>query len=242
MLTPHLTNIHTLRIHALDKRTAVTCFLSWPHFRTHPESLPIVCLVSKSLRRCAEPFLYSTVSLEWGEWDYETFPPIAPLLATVVRRPELFKHLDVVIFGGMMYQKARVPPMDTSNVPVDEVEAAMRKAKTSFSDMWVEKLRSVHTCIYALAALLIAHLSRTTHLTITTPWINEQPLVGKCLEKISLFYLPTVTHLEVIIINLQTFQWPVAAGEPNFSHLTSLKIGWLCEPFLERNKQPTAAI
>ncbi|CAG9952691.1 unnamed protein product [Clonostachys rosea f. rosea IK726] len=232
-------------------------------------SLPIVCLVSKSLRHCAEPFLYSTVSLEWGEWDFETFPPIAPLLATLVRRPELFKHLDVVILGGMMQQRARVPPMDTSNVPVDEFEAAIRKAKTSFSDMWVEKLRSAHTCIYALAALLIAHLSRTTHLTITTPWINGQPLVGKVIqakifsgqlpqferlkqlkylkrrdlthknnrvfgETISLFYLPTVTHLEVIMTNPKTFQWPVAAGEPNFSHLTSLKIGWLCEPFLAK--------
>lgn len=96
-----------------------------------------------------------------------------------------------------MYQKARVPPMDTSNVPVDEFEAAMRKAKTSFSDMWVEKLRSVHTCIYALAALLIAHLSRTTHLTITTPWINEQPLVGKVIQaKVFSGRLPQLERLK----------------------------------------------
>ncbi|CAH0051463.1 unnamed protein product [Clonostachys solani] len=230
-------------------------------------SLPNVCLVSKSLRRCAEPFLYSTISLKW---NFKKFPPIAPLLATLLRRPELFKHLDVVSLGGMMRQSAAVPPMDTYNVPVDEFEAAIRKANTSFSDMWVEKLRSVETCIYALAALLIAHLSRTTHLTITTPWINGQPLIGKVMqakifsrqlpqferlkqlkylkrrdiahtennrvfgETISLFYLPTVTHLEVIMTNPKTFQWPVATGEPNLGHLTSLKIGWLCERFLAK--------
>ncbi|CAG9981815.1 unnamed protein product [Clonostachys byssicola] len=229
-------------------------------------SLAIVCLASKSLRRCAEPFLYSTVTFAW---NFQDSLLIAPLLATLVRRPELFKHLDVVILEGMLEVMDDVLPMVTYNVPFDEFEAAIRKTKTSFSDMWVEKLRSADTCIYALAALLIAHLSRTTHLTITTPWINGQPLVGKVIqakilsgqlpqferlkqlkylkvrgrmgkynrifgETISLFYLPTVTHLEVIMTNPKIFQWPVPTGEPNLSHLKSLKIGWLCEPFLAK--------
>ncbi|VUC28055.1 unnamed protein product [Clonostachys rosea] len=222
--------------------------------------LPSVCLASKSLRCSAEPFLYSTVSLEW---DLGEFPPIAPLLATLIRRPELFKHIDVVSLEGIMRQGVPLRPMDTSNISFDKFEAAIKKTKLSFSDI------SARTCIYALAALLIASLSRTTHLTITTPWINGQLLVGQVLqakilgqlptferlrelrylkrrditypennmifgETIRLFYLPTVTHLDVIMTNPETFQWPAGLGEPNLDHLTSLKIGWLCEPFLAK--------
>ncbi|CAH0001638.1 unnamed protein product [Clonostachys byssicola] len=51
-------------------------------------------------------------------------------------------------------------------------------------------------------------------------------------DVLSLFYLPTVTHISAWIPNPTTFSWP--AGEPNLDHLTSLDIDWLCESFMAK--------
>lgn len=51
-------------------------------------------------------------------------------------------------------------------------------------------------------------------------------------DALSLFYLPTVTHISTWISNPTTFSWP--AGEPNLDHLTSLDIDWLCESFMAK--------
>ncbi|VUC22231.1 unnamed protein product [Clonostachys rosea] len=228
--------------------------------------LPNVCLVNKSLQSSAESFLYSTVSFEWTSSE---MPPIASFVASLVRRPELADQIDVVALKGHLLPRTAVPAMDTSTIPLDQLAAAIEKTKVPFTSMWIEKLRSADTCIYALAALLIANLSKTTHLTIQTPYINGQPLIAKVLQAknsksgqlpaferlkqlryvkhrdisnpdnnmifddtINLFYLPTVTDLEITMTNPETFRWP--AGEPNLDHLTSLRIGWLQEDFLAK--------
>ncbi|VUC33988.1 unnamed protein product [Clonostachys rosea] len=51
-------------------------------------------------------------------------------------------------------------------------------------------------------------------------------------DAISLFYLPTVTHISVSFWNPEVFQWP--AGEPHLDHLTSLDIQWLCDAFVAK--------
>jgi hypothetical protein len=227
--------------------------------------LPSVCLVNKALRRSAEPFLYSAVSFQW---DFQSVPRVAPLLLTLLRRPELLDYLDTVTLQGRLFnERSPPPPINTANIPFDEFIAAIEKTGVAFASMWVDKLRSPSTCTYAMVALLITQLSNTTHLTIGHPYINGQSLVPKVLkakifgqlpafeqlrelrylkrcdissfennqifsDTINLFYLPTVTHIEVSMTNPQDFKWP--AGEPNLDHLTSLKIGWLAEPFLAK--------
>ncbi|CAH0047594.1 unnamed protein product [Clonostachys solani] len=226
--------------------------------------LPNICLLNRSLKHSAEPFLYSTVTLKY---KYPKFPPIVALLRTLLRRPALFDHLDIVSLKGSIAQRTPTPSMNTSTILFDEFITAIKKTKVPFSDIWIEKLKAANTCFYALAALLITHLSKTTHLTIEDAYINGQPLIGKVLqakisgqlpkferltelrhvkrrdvssiknnhifeETIGLFYLPTVVDLEVSVTNPEVFRWP--AGEPDLEHLTSLKIGWLCEPFLAK--------
>ncbi|CAH0002497.1 unnamed protein product [Clonostachys byssicola] len=224
-----------------------------------------VCLVNKALKRSAEPFLYSAVSFQW---DHHSVPRVAPLLRTLLRRPELLDYLDTVTLQGHLFtQRNPPPPINISNNFVDEFIAAIEKTGVAFASMWVDRLRSPNTCMYAMVALLIAKLPNTTHLTVGHPYINGQSLVPKVLgakifgqlpaferleelrylkrcdissfdnnhifsDTINLFYLPTVTHIEVSMTNPQVFQWP--AGEPNLDHLTSLKIGWLTEDFLAK--------
>ncbi|VUC30456.1 unnamed protein product [Clonostachys rosea] len=225
-----------------------------------------ICLVNKALKHSAEPFLYSTITLKY---DYPEFPPIAPLLCTLLRRPALFDHINIVLLKGSGARTRTVPSMNTSTIPFDEFIAAVKKTKVQFTDIWIDKLQAADTCFHALAALLIAHLSKTTHLRIEDAYINGQPLISKIFqakafgqlpiferlrelrhdkrrdvsypdsinnhifeETTSLFYVPTVVDLEVSVTNPETFRWP--AGEPNLDRLTSLKIGWLCEPFLAK--------
>ncbi|CAG9974920.1 unnamed protein product [Clonostachys byssicola] len=233
------------------------------HVLSHvPKSdLPKLCIVSKSLRRAAEPFLYSDVTFCWV--DIGTTPPIVPLLRTLFKRPELFALIDKVALRGPCLGESTRPRLNTTETPVHQFLEVIEQSRVPYRTGWIVNLRSGQ--MDAIAALLISNLTKTTRLSVQHNFIGGHDFAGKVLRSkifgslprftrlkeiryvksldypiseeniiseiaLSLFYVPTVTHLVATIPNPKVFRWPRA--EPNLDHLVSLDIQWLIEPFL----------
>ncbi|CAH0023884.1 unnamed protein product [Clonostachys rhizophaga] len=184
-----------------------------------------LCLVNKSLRSYAEPFLYSTIALKWTE---NRPPPIINLLQTLLRRPELLALVQ-------------------SYIPIIE------DLRLPFTDLWVQKLRAAH--VDAFAALLIAQAYNIRRLIIVDSFLRSSDFLAKLLRHGALgqppkwrrleqlaffgpyvdqrsevaqasFCLSTVTELAVSFGDLQVLHWP--ACEPRLDHLTSLDVDSNC--------------
>ncbi|CAH0050591.1 unnamed protein product [Clonostachys solani] len=222
--------------------------------------------VSRALRRSVEPFLYSTIALDW---DYHKVPPIIPLLRTLLQKPELFAYIDSVSMVGNEFSIGTRPkPLDLTKMPLDLFLAAIEKTQVPYTSLWVDQLKSGSGSMDALAGLLIANLCKIRFLAITHNFIDRFKVTSRVLQSkilgqipnysavfgrlpkfeqlnrliyskersssdhdifpdvISLFYLPTARDLVVNIANPEIpFEWP--AGEPDFSHLTSLEVDWV---------------
>ncbi|CAH0052584.1 unnamed protein product [Clonostachys solani] len=216
-----------------------------------------LCLVNKSLRYYAEPFLYSTISLRW---DYCHVPPIVSLLHTLLQRPELFSYIDSVSLHGSAFEAWPPAPVDTTRMQRDQFSAAINKFQVSYVGQWVDKLRIGFTSMDALAGLLIANLANTTFLAITYNFIDELDITAQVLRSKILGQLPKFRQLSRLIYHRQMdeilFEYeqvsPLAmslfyiptvtdllitvpnpavfqwpAGEPCLDHLTSLEVEWV---------------
>ncbi|CAH0047558.1 unnamed protein product [Clonostachys solani] len=218
--------------------------------------LPKLCLVSKSLRRAAEPFLYSVIAFRWLD---DSTPPIVPLLRTLFKRPELFEFIDTV----SLKSDIRLPRLNTPQSPVHQFFEVIKQSRVPYRNDWILDLHTGQ--MGAIAALLVANLTRTTRLAVDHDFISGHDFVGQVLQSkifdqlprfkrlkeiryvknldypvsernemfenaLSLFYVPTVTHIVATISNPKTFRWP--RGEPDLDHLVSLDIRWLIEPCL----------
>ncbi|CAH0055490.1 unnamed protein product [Clonostachys solani] len=159
--------------------------------------LPTVCLVNKSLCGCAEPILYSDISLEWSHRQKN--PPITPLLQKLFRRPELFNCVGVVSLTGDDFVGSNPsPPVTATESAVVELERIIKSFDAPFTDVWVKKLRE--GSMDAFAALLIAPLSKIRRLTITDNYIQWLDLIGKVLRLKAIGqHLPRFERLKLIV-------------------------------------------
>jgi hypothetical protein len=82
-----------------------------------------------------------------------------------------------------------------SNVSLSQFISAIEKTKAPYTDIWVARLETRH--MDAFAGLLIAYLSNTTSLTITTNFIRNFHLVGKVLRSKALQFRPPRSDSEV---------------------------------------------
>ncbi|CAG9971957.1 unnamed protein product [Clonostachys byssicola] len=156
-----------------------------------PQSdLAKLCQVNKSLRHSAEPFLYSTIFLYWYHHE---IPPIIPLLRTLLERPELFVYIDSVTLCGTDFGAGVTRPLlDTTTMPLDQFQAAIKQTQVPYTSLWIDQLRS--GSMDALAGLLIANLSKTVFLAITHNFIDECEIVPRVLQSKILGQLPEFTH------------------------------------------------
>uniref|UniRef100_A0A8H7N4I6 F-box domain-containing protein n=1 Tax=Bionectria ochroleuca TaxID=29856 RepID=A0A8H7N4I6_BIOOC len=151
--------------------------------------LASLCLTNHSNRRHAEPCLYSTINFRWSTSEK---PPIILLLRTLLSRPELFALIDTFSLVGnaprhrMSQDQLRLAM--PSNVSLSQFISAIEKTKAPYTDIWVARLETRH--MDAFAGLLIAYLSNTTSLTITTNFIRNFHLVGKVLRSKALQFRP----------------------------------------------------
>ncbi|CAH0053635.1 unnamed protein product [Clonostachys solani] len=95
-------------------------------------------LVNKSLRSYAEPFLYSTVVLEWTRYQP---PPIINLLQTLLRRPELLAFIRTLVLQGNEPLDVELPSLKPTGYRVQSYMPIIQKLKLPFTDIWVQKLR-----------------------------------------------------------------------------------------------------
>ncbi|CAG9948596.1 unnamed protein product [Clonostachys rosea f. rosea IK726] len=221
-----------------------------------------LCLVSKSLRRAAEPFLYSDVTFRWSDG---ITPPIVPLLRTLFERPELVALIDTVTLQESLLSNSRRPRLNTTQTPVHQFLEAIDQSQVPYRTDWILGLYTGQ--MNAIAVLLISNLARTTRLVIDHNIISGHDFVVqvlrsnifdqlpgfKRLERIryaknldhplsernemfknvlSLFYVPTVMHIVATNSNPKIFRWPRA--EPNSDYLVSLDIRWPIEQFLAK--------
>ncbi|CAI6098826.1 unnamed protein product [Clonostachys chloroleuca] len=184
-------------------------------------ALPKICLVSKSLRRAAEPFLYSDATSRWSDG---MTPPMAPLLRTLLKKPKLFAFIETT--------------------PVRQFLEVIGQSREPYrNDDWILDLHTGQ--MSAIAATLISNLTRTTAsllttissvaMTLSSKFFDQTFLCQremKCLRMLSLFYVLTVTHIVATTSCPKTFSWPRA--EPNPDHLVSLDIRWPIEQFLAK--------
>ncbi|KAK7212783.1 hypothetical protein V2G26_019961 [Clonostachys chloroleuca] len=140
-------------------------------FKLLPKAdLASLCLTNHSNRHHAEPCLYSTINFRGSASEK---PPIILLLRTLLSRPELFALIDTFSLVGyaplyrMFSDELRLPI--PSNVSLSQFISAIEKTKAPYIDIWVMKLENCE--MDAFAGLLIAYLSNTTSLTITTNFI-----------------------------------------------------------------------
>ncbi|VUC22218.1 unnamed protein product [Clonostachys rosea] len=182
-----------------------------------------LCRTNHFLRYHAEPCLYSTIDLNWSNC---TKPPIIPLLWTLLSRPELFALVDTFSLRGYAYRNRNINGEDIP-VPQDELRltiprkitlspfiSAIKKTKVSYTDVWVDRLKAGH--MEAFAGLLIAYLSNTTSLMVTTNFVEDFALVGKILQSKALQLQPFHSHSQA----LQQGAFP--SQMPNFTQLQRL--------------------
>ncbi|VUC31633.1 unnamed protein product [Clonostachys rosea] len=213
-------------------------------------SLANLCLVSKSLRRRAEPLLYSNIVLEW---TIERAPLIAELLQTLLKRPELLAYINTLSLQGNEPLNSDLPSLKPSGFIIRGLVAAVRKFNVSFADLWVQKLQA--GAMDAYAALLIAQLSNVSRLAVVDNFLRSPDLLAQVIQAKALgqlpkfkrleqmiffaptrnqtpevamapFNLPAITHLVVSARDIEALAWP--AGESDLSHLTSLAINSHC--------------
>ncbi|CAH0046493.1 unnamed protein product [Clonostachys solani] len=182
-----------------------------------------LCLVNKSFRDVVGYTLYSDITFKR---DPDQNPRIVALLDTLFRKPELFDHITALTY-------------------VDVVQTLNPRLTYS----WTDKLERGE--MDAFAAILIAHLTQISHLTITGHNIDQENLIGRVLKlKISgqlpkferlkfvtyfegrarfndvmrLFQIPTVTHLAGSMESFPrgAFKW--LSDSAYFRNLTFLAI------------------
>ncbi|CAH0000184.1 unnamed protein product [Clonostachys byssicola] len=205
-----------------------------------------LCLVNKSLRSYAEPFLYSTVVFEYAEnWQ----PPIINLLQTLLRRPELLAYIRTLALGGNDRAETKLYSLKPIGYRVQSYMPIIERLRLPVTNLWVRRLREAH--VDAFAALLIAQAPNIRRLTIADNWLRSpdlltqllrhgalgQPPMWKRLEQLvffapfvvqtpdvamTTFYLSTVTDLAVSLGDMQVLPWPTA--EPDLDHLISLDV------------------
>lgn len=209
-----------------------------------------LCRVNKSLRSYAEPFLYSTIVLEWTE---NRPPPIINLLQTLLRRPELLAFVRTLALHGEGQLNVRLPSLEPTGYRVQSYIPIIEKLRLPFTDLWVQRLRAAN--VDAFAALLIAQAYNIRRLIIVDNFLRSpnflaqllrhgalgQPPKWRRLEQLVFFApyvdqesevaqapfcLSTVTELAVSFGDLQVLRWP--AGEPHLDHLTSLDVNSNC--------------
>lgn len=166
-------------------------------FKLLPKAdLASLCLTNHSNRHHAEPCLYSTINFRGSASEK---PPIILLLRTLLSRPELFALIDTFSLVGyaplyrMFSDELRLPI--PSNVSLSQFISAIEKTKAPYIDIWVMKLENCE--MDAFAGLLIAYLSNTTSLTITTNFIVSLYVVGKVLRSKVLQFRPPRSDSEV---------------------------------------------
>ncbi|KAK7223270.1 hypothetical protein V2G26_011273 [Clonostachys chloroleuca] len=182
-----------------------------------------LCLTSKSLRSSAEPFLYSSAILEYS---FLCIPRIVPLLRTLLRRPELFQHLDTVSmngwgFGGQDDSRAiDLKSLDTAFK--EQCLAAIEKTNVPFTELWIEKFHSGETCLEALSALLLANLSSgTKRLALMRNFINGRELIGKVMQSKAYGELPALDRLKEIKY-FKGYDYQITARNDTFEDVISL--------------------
>ncbi|CAI6091700.1 unnamed protein product [Clonostachys chloroleuca] len=150
--------------------------------------LLVLCRVSRSLRHPAERFLYAAISLDW---DYHKVPPIVPLLRTLLQRPELFAYVESVSLVGDEFSDGTLPtPLNTTIIPLDQLQVAIERTQVPYINLWVDQLKSGSGSMDALVGLLIANLSKIRFLAITHNFINGFQIVSQVLRSKILGQIP----------------------------------------------------
>lgn len=127
-------------------------------------ALPKICLVSKSLRRAAEPFLYSDATSRWSDG---MTPPMAPLLRTLLKKPKLFAFIETVTLQESFLSNSRRARLHNTQTPVRQFLEVIGQSREPYrNDDWILDLHTGQ--MSAIAATLISNLTRTTVSLLTT--------------------------------------------------------------------------
>lgn len=161
------------------------------------------CLVSRNLRRVAEPLLYSGFRWEWLE---SRPPPIGLLLRSILQRPELATHIrNLALTGHTFYAphfRGTVPKITSSEEELDLFIAAVQQTGVPFVNLWVRHLRL--GTMDAFVALLVYLLSNVTSLHLGPNFTKETQLLGLVLRSAlrESFNRQTFSHLRDVSVNM----------------------------------------
>ncbi|KAF2218167.1 hypothetical protein BDZ85DRAFT_270854 [Elsinoe ampelina] len=181
-----------------DSGTAVLEMLDRDDIRT-------LTLLSKSMRRDSEPYLYSNI--EW-KWTVDHTPPILSFLYVILRRPELAGHVRTVQLLGSDLHKApsrgdRPPAIPISGKVDSEIVSAVVSSGLSFVDHWLSELQK--GSMDAAVTLMLGRLHSLRKLVLDRNFTKSNVILGFLLRSIvrreSNTELSNFSHLETVTWN-----------------------------------------
>jgi len=138
----------------------------------------------------ADSALYSSIDLTWDEEDTPDgnttwVHPLVPLLRTLLRRPELTKHIRAITYG----HRNRFQPWKPSGTflilpdhPLEEAIALVERTGLPYRHTWNQGLRK--GSIDAYLAVLLTQLPHLEHLYLGPDVFIEGDILGPVLRSI----------------------------------------------------------
>ncbi|KAK4452715.1 hypothetical protein QBC34DRAFT_377210 [Podospora aff. communis PSN243] len=151
--------------------------------------LRALCRTNSSLCNVAQPLLYSSVELTWKEshklaWKESHTPPIAPLLSTLPRRPDLAGNvkklkMDGDAFVGDWFLSRQPPKISIAEEHSIEFTTYIDDLQLPNRDDWVAALQQ--GTMGVLVALVVSRLQNLSSLHLESGVIKESRFLGEML-------------------------------------------------------------
>ncbi|KAK5660617.1 hypothetical protein OQA88_13181 [Cercophora sp. LCS_1] len=144
--------------------------------------LRAVCQTSSSLCSVAQPLLYSSIELTWKE---SQTPPIAPLLSTLLRKPDLAAHVKTLkmdgdaFLGPDIWYSRQPPKISIAREHLAEFTACIDAMQLPNGHEWVQTLKQ--GTVDALNALLVSRLPNLSSLHLESGIVKESHFLGEML-------------------------------------------------------------
>jgi hypothetical protein len=171
--------------------------------------------VNKDAQALAEPLLYADISLTWA-WDH--LPALAPLLRTLLERPDLAQHVHRLHLDGTEYTEKfskkdiEPPALPVSCLPMTKAYAKIQSTGVPLSGRWADELKA--GAADALVALLVSMLPNLKCLHLGPNFTVENHCLGhmlRCALKQDSdrngINLPGFTSLSHVTLSRRTNEW-----------------------------------
>lgn len=204
------------------------------------DDLRAICLAHPRLYELAHPILYSSISFIWQKRSYRPRPrrhPIAPLVRTILVRPELAFHIRAIACDGRDFtdsaaEQGKAPKIIVSEPEVEEAVSFVARCQVPYRDTWIAELRS--GTMDAYLAVLLSQLPRLGRLHLGPDFFIESNLIALVVRSILWDSSPNQTwptnleHLHAVSLERRVNRhsdWGIrnTANVLPFFYLTSLK-------------------